>query len=76
MQNHEEEHGKCRVIRRALAQSRLGRLGGVGSRGLQLLRDGVDGVPDPAQQRVEDQQKGHVRQVYPEGVVLGIRHVL
>jgi hypothetical protein len=25
---------------------------------------------------VENQQKGHVRQVYPESVVLGIRHIL
>lgn len=54
----EVDDRKRRVERRALAQPRLGRLGGTRPQPPHVLRDGVHGVPHPAQQRVEDQQEG------------------
>jgi hypothetical protein len=76
MQGDEVEDRKGTVERRALAQPGLGRLRDARLHGLQLLRDGIHGVPDAAQQRVEDQQQGHERQVDAEGAVLRIRDVL
>lgn len=79
VQGDEEDECKNVVEGEALLLAGLGLVGG-GCPGGGRRRGGgrgrVDGVPCLAQERVEEEEEGHVRQVGAEGVVLGIGRVL
>lgn len=64
VERNEVEQGEGVVVGGALLQA--------GGAALALLRRGVDGVPHPAEERVHEEEGGHVGQVASEGAVLGI----
>lgn len=76
MQYDEEEQRKGEVVRSSLLQPGIGDLGLRPSRTIIARRDGKRSVPDPAEEGMEDEQQGHVRNVLPEAVVLVVGDIL